>query len=565
MLSVLLAVTFTAAAGEPHAPAGVRWGVTENHALALAWADLQRVPEQDRAYVRYVWVTNGSREDAQVTAWAANMVSRAATAAAPPVVANGSVTLLRMDLRQYAPREKDLKEYLRLWEEFRFDPRFGLLATRDTLRFARQYGYDVPKPKRKLIDVPEYVDERDGKRYTQKWVDEDAADVTQFVAPHLDKAMVAKLGDATGSQAPVVGHQYYLSRTLTTIKDKGVFRTVYGGLYYDLSGVPATLDAYLEKLGVGNVKAGDDLDKVFDRLRSDARAAVFVSGVTGKPRRMDFYPTLAAGLRQSFVSITIDPVDEDIDIGTHPLMNLIKVEGKAKEVIAVRQNGLHEFSAWNGKNQRQDEVPFNVAHDRTIPRPYTMRLQGAISCIRCHISGNGWQPVTNDVTKLLGGKKLDVFADKGGKGDLVDDLDRLNGLYFAGDPEFKLLPRARDDYAEAILACTGPWKDSKQNQADVVSLATRHLENVYADYHYRPVDAAAALRELGVANVAAAEAVKTLASLTPAKPGAPRDPRIHALTQGLSIPRTDFDLVYSFLAAQAHARGGELAKQGSTP
>lgn len=550
--------------------------MTENHALGLAWADLQRIPAEDRLYVRYVWVQGAGEEDAQATALVPNYVSQSPSVTPPERLHVGAVMLCRLDLRHYAPRDRDLKNLIRTWEEFQFDPRFSMLLTRDTLKFAVALGVETKRTRERVVDVEPYT-AADGKTYTQKRetyevdLTKDQFDVLRVIPPYLDKSLMAKLIDATQSQAPVVSHRYFLTRALTTIKGVGVSKVIYGGLYYELTGIGTNfkkgtdLDNYLERLGIGNVDAGIVADVVFDKIRSDNRTAQFRSGVTGKPRRVDFIPTLSNVGEIGLVSVTHDPGDEDVDIGTHPIMNLLNVKAKALEVIAVKPNGLHEFPIFNGDGKRQDEVPPNVAHDRTIPAPYTMRLQPAISCIRCHVSGSGWQPIRNDVREMFGGK-ADVLAEFGGKLMPFDDFDRIRGLYL-GDPEFKTLPRARDDYAAAILRATGPWAASKQNQADLVTLATKRLETIYGDYNFRTVNARSALTELGIEAPASgdakkddAESIRMLAKLLPPRPG-PVDPRTYALLRGLSIPRPDFDLDYAFIATQAHATH---AKQGVT-
>jgi hypothetical protein len=66
------------------------------------------------------------------------------------------------------------------------------------------------------------------------------------------------------------------------------------------------------------------------------------------------------------------------------------------------------------------------------------------------------------------------------------------------------------------------------------------------------VDAARALAELGVVNVPADRAVSTLRQLLPPA-GDREDARVQALKKGIAVPRSDFDLVYSVMAARLRA------------
>jgi hypothetical protein len=568
----------------------VQWGPNENTAVLTALADLGTVDPVDRLFMRYIWVCNSEREEAQTTALVANYISRATTAQRPlPIVANG-VTLLRLDLRLIAPqfggKDNDLNDMIKTWEEFQFDPKLNLLLTADTLKFALGLGIDVPqrtvKKQRQKKDPktgqPLFYDGGRGEPamedYDEVTVDVGNTELIRAVSNHMDKKAIAALVDGTRSQAPVVSSRYFLGRALTAIKDKGIYKTIYGGLYYDLAGIKTGFkkgtdeDNLFERLGVGNVEAGVTAKKLFDQLRSDKRIAKFTSGVTGKPRRVDLLRTLANGDEESIISVTHDLRDQDIDIGNHPMMNLLEFKDFAREVIWTMPNGLHGFALFNGDGKRVDEAPPDVAHDRTVPAPYSQRLQPAVSCIRCHKSGRGWQPLENDVKKLLA-NALDIFDDQGDKkAGRSDVLDRLVGLY-GGDPEFKLLPRGRDDYASAVLRTTGPWAASKVNQTDVVVLASAKIGDIYKDHHYETVDAWKALGELGISGVDKKDAIKVLSALLPPIPTAhgvgfiPEDPRIGALKSGLGLPRTDWDLVYSFVATRAQLTMRAVQQQGA--
>lgn len=548
---------------------GVSYAISENEALAISLADARKLPDRETQLVtRYVWITDGDFETIQANSLTTNYWSRGTVPLRPLPIGKH---IIRIDLRHYAPRPNDLKEVLQLWEEFRFDPRFNLLITKDTLKFL---GIDlkdkkfekktVTKIRKKTVEVPPYV-HTDGKTYNAKEVDEEFQeevdeDVLRIIGEHIDLKLIQELIDITGSQAPVVNSGYYLTRALTTIKGKNkVFQTIYRGLYYDLSGIKKGFkkgtdeDNLFEKLGIGNIEQGVNAKKVFDDIRSDQRVAKFLSEVAKrKPRRIDLLRTLAGRDTQGIVSVTHDLKDDDIDIGTHPVLNLIDFKDAAREVIFEKLNGLHGFVLFNGEGALQEVVPPDVAGDSTIPDPYGNQLQPAISCIRCHKSEGGWKKANNDVKKLVGFKGLDVFGDRSdAKKHTPDITDRLVGLY-SGDLEFKIFPRGRDDYAGAILNCTGPWKNEK-NQLNLVRVSGDKISVLFAEYNYTPIGAVKVLQDLGEVVLDKDKAHEQLTKLLPPVNVVidgiiPEDGIIGALKAGLKVNRFDYDLKYAFIA-----------------
>ena len=561
-LAVVLGVAIAVIPAAPPAVPVVAIGSlpTENDVIDLATKDIEGVPPVDRQYTRYIWVTPDEpefKEATQALSHTVNSISSTSVISRPVPLGKDKLLVLRIDLRSYS--DKRIDEVVNIWEEFRFDPRFNLLLTKDTLKFSENPPKFPTRTKQKKVKVEPYV-AVDGKTYDYKYVESDELsndDVVRVVGEHLDTKLISTLIDATRSQAPIVSHGYFVTRALATIKDKGLFKTLYGGLYYDLLGIKKGFpkgtdeDNLLEKLGVGNIAEGITAEKIFDRLRSDQRVAVFKSGVTGKPRRVDFFKTLASRDSQSIYITTRDLRTQDIDIGQHPIMNLLKVKDAAREAIWEMPNGLLGYAIFNGEGALQDEVPPDVAADTTIPSPYGTRLQPAISCMRCHKTIRGWQPVQNDVKKLLG-KYLDLFDDITKKKP-DDAIIRIAGLY-AGNPEFKLLPRGRDDYSSSVLRATGPWEKSK-DQMDVAERVSDKLRDIYARYNYKSIDASMALTDLGISGVAQKDAPDHLKKLLPPVPifadgVIQEDPRIGALMVGLSINRVDWDLVYAFAAAR---------------
>ncbi len=456
--------------------------------------------------VRYLYVPGGKLEDLQVASLVANYLSDAPVAIRPKVLPGGVV---KFRGSEYSDR------FLRVWEELRFDPALNILETPDVRKFARR------PPIR--------------------------SSVIRAVDKNIDPVAWAALVDATGSQAPIVTYGYFVTRALSTIQGNEVAKEIYGGLYYQFAGYRRGFakgtdeDNFFESVGIGNIAAGVTAERIFENARSDQRVAVFKSAVTGKPRRADLLKSLIARDSQGVVSVTHDLRNRDIDIGTHPIANLSNFKDFAREVIHERRNGLQGFLLFDGQGALQDEVPNDVAADHTIPAPETSILQPAIGCIRCHGPEGGWRILKNDVKKIANPEDFDIF----------EDAERLVGLY-GGDPERKLLPRARDDYANAILAATGPWVRSK-DQTDIVQLASAKIADVWREHNYVPVGAARALDELGVPYEGNPVVALKAAILPPAPSHDGRvreDPRIAALKVGLTINRSDWDLARGFAAAR---------------
>src|SRR5581483_3695622 len=212
------------------------------------------------------------------------------------------IPLIRIDLRHYAPQDKDLQRWLKIWEEYQFDPKFNFLITEDTLKFAQNFDNNLLKIedfnkipsellKNQVINRNNQVkkvkkrvektwlgdiDPDDGKYYPKGYkyhvieeVDEpieNQTNILRIISNHIDKQLIATAIDLTHSQAPIVNYKYFIRRALTTIQGKGVFNTVYRGLYYDFLGIKAKKvddkdrkkgsdeDVFLENLGIGNVE-----------------------------------------------------------------------------------------------------------------------------------------------------------------------------------------------------------------------------------------------------------------------------------------------------------------------
>jgi hypothetical protein len=578
-------------------------------AIMLAKLDCESQKPFHRPFFRYIWIDSGEAQDAQAVSLTVNIPGRGVTIQRPLPLGKEKIMVVRIDLRHYAPRPTDLREWIDTWEELQFDPRFNLLITKGTLKFAVDRFPDF-KARGFIAGFKEVETEEtkkvapytgpDGYQYNTKKVKvktqqrvnriEEVSvanlkdvELIRLPSPSLNQKALQDLMQMTGSQAPIVSHKYMIGRMLSQIQDKGVFTQIYGGLYYRFAGIPkkgakgTDEDALFQKLGIGNVDGGLTAEKLFNDLRTDRRAAKFRSDVTGRPRRIDFFRSLVVGLDsgQSLISVTHDIKAEHIDIDTHPMLNLLNFRDDAREVIYEQSNGLHGYALFNGEGERADEVPPDVARDHTIPAPHNGRLQPAISCIACHEAdgSDGWKKTGNDVTLLMKGRRLDVFGDTSVKdADVADTNARLVGLYRA-DPE-RFLSKGRDDYAVNVYRATGTWggwKASAENAsaANIVKNAAGSIVSNWRAYFYDLVDARQALRELGI-EANAADSLKVLNTILVPDLRAvvpvpeigetivPEDPRLAALKAGLSITRYDWDLVYAFALERTRVYLGKL-------
>ena len=482
------------------------------HAVAVDVAALQ-AQGLDVSGVRYVWNPGGSVEDVALVSFVANSVlSRSARNFAPDVAGSPVQTLadrelIRLDLAGLCDDAAELPELLALWDRIR-NPYF-LIAN------AGQQKQTV-----------EPYQASDGKTYDYKLVSVPA----QF-GPHVDLEEAAALQLALAAGNPIVWTQSLYQSALTQAD---------GGLYYEFTQVrrsrsesESDRDAWLRGLGVSS--------ELISTLRADQRAGLITSKVTGKVRVITLFSVPSRlGVNQGLVSITDDPLDERVsDPARDPFLNLLDFQADGQEVMAERPNGHLLYLLFDAAGNLVDEAPPNLVADHEIPRPYTRRLQPAISCIRCHgqAAEDGWKPFANEVRE--------IFAS--GLGVLEDGTLAEVARLYAGKLD-KPLDRAREDHSDAIVECVGsavnadglPWQF-----ADVSAALTQRFN----EHLYQPVDAARACRELGYD--AGEDAVASLQALLGLPTSGVEDIRLGLLLLGRSINRAQWELVYLDAASRA--------------
>ena len=554
-------------------------------AVAAALKDAVEVQKAGTlAFTRWIWVQSGEKEDYQALCDTLAKLTRSASADTRPVLVGG--ILARIDLSAYYPRVADLSEILAEWENLRFCPALSYILTKDTLRFL-SVNVQKTKIRRNSIDW-EWKPDDPKDQSKGKWIAKSRkielvaiSDLKDFVAERVnnaeaERAGYSKLQAATLSEAPIVTADYFVARTLDTIKDQKdgkdtVFSLVYGGLYYEFRGVrkvqkgtlgdkATDLDQLLFDLGIGS--KGENYKQLFNRTQSDQAAVLYRRRVNGKKCRIRWFPSLAARPTDgaSVVFITEDLNDRDIDLGEDPIANLIDSRVAAYEVIWVGANGQLGYALFDGAGTRLDEAADTVASDRLVPSPHTTRLRSAISCIRCHGVEGGWQDFENDALKLLA-ERFAVYGDLSELNTpIFETLGRLKGQY-SGDPYkggIGLINDLKKQYARSTLAATGTWdKSDKGKQLDLVQLSSARISAMFARERYEPVGAAAALQRLGAKMVDNGKELDALRQLIP-KESAPlvngirrESPRAMGLLAGLALNAYDFQLEFSFLLDRA--------------
>lgn len=498
-----------------------------------------RIP--DPQFIRYAWIEDGNGLDWKASAVALGLLS-GFSEPTPPVRLPGGY-LLRVDLTKYVPDQgKSLARFAQTWEELRFDPAFNKLVTNTTVALLDE---ETQLHQTKVV--------RDGEEVTVTLVDLLQGEAARLPSKHIPQAEWRELCGLLGTEAPIVDFRYLVTRGLTAIKAQFGNRTLFGGLYYDFNGFPATEAEFLKFIGVGD---GGSLEAFYARLPSERRVGMWKSAVTEKERQVVIFPaeTVPTG---SWGAITRDPNRENSGGRFSAMRTLIGFKFAASEGIFVSPVGLHWFLLWDGDGKIQEVAPQSVVaadgyRDRFGNRsPHSKELQPAISCIKCHWAiddSDGWKPLRNDVL-ALNRRGLVPIADLDLRGRSVREVrDKLVALY-KGEPD-KLVTRARDDLDEAVLRVSGgPWPRAENQRISDVRLAGQRLVTVYEQYNYEPVDASIALYELGIVPPRNhKDAVAVFNKAVPPTPGGLlEDVAIGSIQDGLYINRYDWAVSYAFV------------------
>lgn len=510
-------------------------------AVQMAIADLTSIDEPSRQYMRYVWVPQPDIKYSAAVSFAVNsVISRVTTMINPDILYDGR--LLRIDLRSYCPDSEELSEVIRIYDRLSADPYFHLVSSSYQVPAEAQIIKNVSDPTGSIRFSHQgatwFLQRNDlFKIVNGGWVRQDIKSLsnTPVFGTHVGLEQSSILLGLSRSQAVISRYDYFITKILSTLD---------GGLYYDLAGIKRNTpgktaqEAVLESLGSSEARVKS--------LKSDQRAALFKSRVTGRSRRIDIFQGegVAVSVGSGLITLTHDSKEGDTLAINDPIRNLLEFEDAARELIAEKPNGLHIFALFDGKGNLQDSAPDFVVKDHTIPAPHTARLQCAISCIRCHGPLEGYQPFDNEVQKMLSGL-FDIYGDTSSRENVPETLSRLAGLY-SGDLN-KVLRRGRDDYSDASIRST--YGNYNVAQISII------ISDIYEAYNYKEVDALTACKELGL-SADADNAVKVLIDSVPPKlvlsnGVVPEDPIIAALKTGLRVNRFQWELVYADAALRS--------------
>jgi len=314
--------------------------------LRAAVADVEaRVAVRDRATTRYITlcaVDPQRRGEARsVVSFVLNSVSRSSRLVQPAIVPGSDGDLLRVDVAQLAPRDKDVREWLATWEAMIADDPYFHLKT-------------------------QVIDPNTNKQRTV---------VTD--GGWVNLADAARLRTACQSVGALVRADWLIAQLTTPPR------------YYQFAGIAARKADWLKSLGLDAA--------TIVRLEATRGANLFRSGVTDKPRRLSRWTGPLGALWNTYDTNGRDPTK---DVFRDPSF---QVRFDAGEHIAVRANGLLEYALFNAEGVRQDEVPSDIALDDTVSPP--VPLVPMLSCVRCHgiATEDGLRSFVDDQSRLLAG------------------------------------------------------------------------------------------------------------------------------------------------------------------
>ncbi len=534
---------------------------TPAQAVEMALADAASRPETERPFLRYIWLgAEADQTRAKLCSYALNSTLSRSDLPYTWGTEPGRRALMRINLFTLAGR--DLPKVIELWDRMP-NPYFQAVVNQNEILEVELLTQIEVLQESQLLSgasivgtVPagitlDFTSERDGffgvtfagkkgwlKAQHCRQLKKAVANrqVAQF-AEHVGIEQATKLQLMVKANNPIVRWDHFLVTALNTL-DRG--------LYYEFIDIPrgkgkqTDYDALLVSLGTSEAE--------LQGLRKDQRTASLKSGITAKPRQIEF---LGIGNRpeanSGFFFVTHDITDETRGAAKHPIRSLANFDDDGREVIWEWRNGSNRYALYDGNGKLVIEAPSAIAVDSEIPAPFTNRLRPPISCIRCHGTdgSKGFKPVENDVRDMLKAG-LDVFGDGSLAGKpLPEVLMRLAELY-AGDVS-KPLMRARDDLEESTFVFTGGMTFKEMSTS---------LAQVFKDYHYTFVTPQQACYELGYVVDTKQAAVAKLWQLLPRLPDQgegfnPEDPVIGSLKLGKSITRLDWEDVYADAANRA--------------
>lgn len=411
-LVISLSLLFLAASARGNSPAD---------AVSSAHADLQKVPERDRPFVRYHSLYHVPAKDREtflkVHSFQVNSLSRKARLRRSQD-ALAAPDLVRLDVRDFG---WDPKTYDKLSEA---DPYFHVLVQVEEEETVEKVW-------------PGGVWPGDGKFYPkgafkiQERLKAVKGKPRAATAPWLPADKVKDLVEQTGSSSPVLRADWFLVQT-------GIQRTRVAG-YYDFLGLKKRDDFW--------ALIGFNLKDAQDRQREIA-SIVRSSGVSEYPRQVYRFGANDFGYWQ-----TRDVFDKTVK--ERNAVNALNGDFKhdAEEHYGFLPNGLFGYYLSDANGEQQDYAPPEVGFDSTATNNGA-RIHIFKSCVTCH--KEGLRPLKDYGRTLFRGPTQLVSFDK-------KKFERLEQLYLL--PLLRWYDRDANDFAKTLADLNGPdWTPLKNAQ-----------------------------------------------------------------------------------------------------
>lgn len=418
--------------------------------ITLALSDLQTLPPAVRPFIRYLWCPKGSDEEYIAATLSLNTaVNVSSFEVCPERIASGS--MIRVNFQNYVADSEQLTHQLAVWDSLAWrDPYFSLVDSHhpsDTKNKKGEYDYS------KIIMAAPYlkVDFQPGLVYRVDWA------VVQMLSAIDGGAYLRFRGLEVGK---------------TTLKD------------------------YLRANSAD--EAGDSVQR-----------AAFRSHITGNVRAVNYFFTGKGRATNGppLVIITDDLKAGNATEASDFIDTLLDAKADAHEVFLRKANGFWEYTLWQeqkdkyGKNTGVAlliaEAPPDIAHDHNVPRPFLERLQGAISCIRCHnqnIEDNNLLNFHNKPKSMMDGRTrilTDLTHGFSAEGQLRS-VNEIIAQYGAPQQDIdSMLNDARLAYFRTVFSATRNLPEKSRVGASEAAQITARIYDSYENAWVSPLDACA--------------------------------------------------------------------------
>ncbi len=269
---------------------------------------------------------------------------------------------------------------------------------------------------------------------------------------------------------------------------------------------------------------------------------VTVSQVTSEDRIIQFgrsedgRPAESTGL----VAITKDIKRSRNDPNKNGFQSLLNDDQKYfKEVIIQNAAGQQEFTLWDEDDKLLGAADPEVATDSTVPKPFHATLHGAISCINCHGTSEGYKAFTPRFSSQAPGSTR-IVADIS-KPDQFKTAAAINSRYHATAKQLEtMLDSGRFSLARQYdYLRLGEGQHGYQLACE----STTAVCNGYANSFVTPEKAAA---EWGFKAHEGKTIVDAMRAVLTYQPGVATGEAaiVNQLLDGKDVTRADFDYIY---------------------